>query len=133
MLLIKKLMRQAKNNKKPQMKEKDKYYNWRKKISARVPEKYKKIMEYAMFIPDITALLCRLYRDKRVKLGVKIKTAAIIAYLASPIDILPDFIPFIGQIDDIAIAFFGVNAIFNEVPENIILENWQGKKALYLL
>lgn len=122
-----------KKDKKPQMKEKDKYYKWRKKISAKVPEKYKKIVEYSMFIPDITALLCRLYRDKRVSIGVKIKAAAVIAYIVSPIDILPDFIPFIGQVDDVAIAFFGINAIFNEVPENIILENWQSEKNIILI
>lgn len=118
---------------KPQMKEKDKYYNLRKNIDGKVPEKYRKIVEYAMFIPDITALLWRLYRDKRVHLSVKIKAIAVIGYIASPIDIIPDFIPFIGQIDDVAIAFFGINAIFNEVPENIILENWQGEKNIILI
>jgi uncharacterized membrane protein YkvA (DUF1232 family) len=47
--------------------------------------------------------------------------------LISPIDILPDSIPFVGRIDDIALAFFALDKIINSVPEKVILENWQGK------
>jgi len=56
-----------------------------------------------------------------------------LAYVASPIDIIPDFIPLIGHVDDVAIAFFGLNAIINEVPEEIILENWQGEDNIILI
>ena len=59
--------------------------------------------------------------------------AGVIAYLASPLDIIPDFIPLVGKIDDVAIAFFGLNAIINEVPKEIILQNWQGKEDVILL
>jgi len=72
----------------------------------------------------------RLFKDKRVKLDVKIKVAGILAYLASPIDIMPDFIPMVGKVDDVAIAFFGLNSIINEIPEEIILQNWQGKENI---
>lgn len=129
----KQVVKIKKEDKKPQMKEKDGYYNFRKNVESKVPQKYEKIVEYAMLIPDITALLWRIYRDKRVDLKVKIKTIAVIAYIASPIDILPDFIPFIGKIDDVAVAFFGLNAIFNEVPKEIILENWQGEKDIIMI
>lgn len=124
---------EKKGDKKPLMKEKDGYYNFRKNVESKVPQKYEKVVEYAMLIPDITALLWRIYRDKRVELKVKIKAAAVIAYIASPIDILPDFIPLVGKIDDVAIAFFGLNAIFNEVPKEIILENWQGEKDIIMI
>ena len=109
------------------------YRHVRDKIVENVPEKYEKIAEYAMIIPDVIVLLWRLFRDKRVKIKIKLMVAGIAAYLASPIDILPDYIPFIGNVDDIAIAFFGLNAIINEVPEEVILENWQGEENIILL
>jgi uncharacterized membrane protein YkvA (DUF1232 family) len=111
----------------------DGYSGIRKKIVNKVPDKYVNLVKYAMLIPDITALLFRLFRDKRVKIKVKMMVVGIMAYLASPIDILPNFIPIIGNIDSVAIAFFGINAIINEVPEHIILENWQGEENIILL
>lgn len=109
------------------------YGRVRDKIVKKVPDKYEKIAEYAMIIPDVIVLLWRLFKDKRVKIKIKIMVAGITAYLASPIDILPDFIPLIGTIDDVAIAFFALNAIINEVPEEVILENWQGEENIILL
>lgn len=122
-----------KKKEKEKPKVQDGYYNFRKNIEKNVPDKYQKVVEYAMLVPDITALLWRLYRDKRVDMKVKIKLIGVIAYLASPIDILPDFIPFIGKIDDVAVAFFGLDAIMNEVPQDIILENWQGEGNILLI
>lgn len=108
----------------------DNYAKVRGNIKRNVPEKYKDIIEYALLIPDILALLWRLFRDKRVALKTKLLVGGVIAYLASPIDILPDFIPLIGNIDDVAIAFFGMNTIINEVPEEVILSNWMGKEGI---
>jgi uncharacterized membrane protein YkvA (DUF1232 family) len=111
----------------------DKYSKIRGRIVDRVPDKYEKALQYAMLIPDITALLWRVFKDKRVKIKVKMMVVGVIFYLVSPIDVIPDFIPFIGAIDDIAIAFFGLNAIINEVPEEIILENWTGNENIILI
>lgn len=111
----------------------DEYSKVRNQVIHKVPDKYDKIILYAIIIPDIIALLWRLFRDKRVKIKVKMMTAGVIAYLASPIDVIPDFIPLVGKIDDVAIAFFGLNAILNEVPKEIILQNWEGKEDIILL
>jgi|GEM_PF-230728 len=105
----------------------DKYTDKRERLVGNVPDKYQIMFEYALLIPDIITLLYRLFKDKRVKLDIKIKVAAILAYLASPIDIMPDFIPMIGKMDDVAVAFFGLNSIINDIPEEIIMQNWQGK------
>lgn len=111
----------------------DEYSKVRGEILRKIPHKYDRVVQYAMLIPDITALFWRLFKDSRVSVKVKIKAAAVIAYLASPIDILPDFIPLVGGIDDVAIAFFGLNAIINEVPKELILQNWQGEENIILL
>jgi uncharacterized membrane protein YkvA (DUF1232 family) len=114
----------------PNIKIMDKYTATRDKMVENVPDKYQKVFEYALMVPDIISLMYRLFKDKRVKLDVKIKVAGILAYLASPIDIMPDFIPMVGKVDDVAIAFFGLNSIINEIPEEIILQNWQGKENI---
>jgi uncharacterized membrane protein YkvA (DUF1232 family) len=111
----------------PNIKITDKYTEKREKLVENVPDKYQKVFEYALMVPDIITLMYRLFKDKRVKLDIKIRVAAILAYLASPIDIVPDFIPMVGKVDDVAIAFFGLNSIINDIPEEIILQNWQGK------
>ncbi|MFD3156014.1 YkvA family protein [Haloimpatiens sp. FM7330] len=110
----------------------DSYTNFRKDMIEKVPDKYEKVAKYALIVPDIAALLFRLFKDKRVDVTKKILVGSIIGYLALPIDILPDFIPFIGKIDDVAIAFFGLNMIINDIPENVILENWQGEDNIIL-
>jgi uncharacterized membrane protein YkvA (DUF1232 family) len=112
---------------------KDEYTRVREKIRRRVPDKYDRVLQYTMLVPDITALLWRLLKDNRVPVKAKVKLGAVIAYLASPVDILPDFIPLIGKVDDVAIAFFGLNAIINEVPEELILQNWQGEENVVLV
>lgn len=111
----------------------DGYSKVRDKVVHKVPDKYEKVIQYGMIVPDIVVMLWRLLRDKRVNIKVKMMVAGIIAYLASPIDILPDFIPLVGKVDDVAIAFFGLNAIINEVPEEIILQSWQGEENIILL
>lgn len=120
-------------NASPAFKVNDQYSKLREKVKDNIPDKYEKIIEYAILIPDITALLWRLFRDKRVKIKVKMMVAGVAAYLASPIDIIPDFIPLIGRIDDIAMAFFALDMIINEVPEEIILQNWDGEEDIILV
>lgn len=108
-------------------KKEDGYTEFRSNVIKKVPDKYKNIAKYAMLLPDIAALFVRLFKDERVSKKVKVQLGLIITYLGFPIDIFPDFIPFIGKIDDVAVAFFGLNKIFNDIPQEIILENWQGE------
>ncbi|NLU08418.1 MAG: DUF1232 domain-containing protein [Clostridiales bacterium] len=110
-----------------------KYHKFREKILHKVPSKYEKIVEYGMLVPDIVVFLGRLLKDKRVNLKIKIMLAGLIAYLASPIDVLPDFIPFIGKIDDISIVFFALNVILDEIPKEIIIDDWQGKENIVVI
>jgi uncharacterized membrane protein YkvA (DUF1232 family) len=104
----------------------DSYTKMREKAQEKVPDKYEKLLEYAFILPDIIALFFRLFKDKRVPVKTKIAVGGVLAYLVSPLDILPDFIPFVGKFDDIALAFFAFNKAVNEVPPEVILENWEG-------
>lgn len=110
----------------------DCYTKLRENIEEKIPDKYEMLVEYAMIIPDIIALLWRIFKDNRVSVVTKGKAIGVIGYLAMPFDIIPDFIPFIGKIDDVAIAFYGLNSIINDIHEEIILESWQGDKDIIL-
>lgn len=122
-----KIVDSKENSKEKGKKVSDCYSKCRTKAIKRAPKKYKKIIDYALIIPDVAILLGRLVKDKNVKLQVKAVILIILGYLASPIDLIPDCIPVIGEIDDIAVAFFGLNYIINNVSEDIIKKNWAGK------
>jgi uncharacterized membrane protein YkvA (DUF1232 family) len=110
----------------------DGYTKLRDTVERKVPDSQQHLVEYILILPDIVALFYRLFKDKRVPVKTKILVGGILAYLVSPIDILPDFIPFVGKIDDLALAFFALEKIINEVPENVILDNWQGRTDIII-
>ncbi len=102
------------------------YRRFRKELKNRFSEKNKKYYSYVVLIPDITALLFRLYKDQRVTKEIKTNISIALGYLMFPLDIIPDVIPFIGKIDDIAIVFFILQKILCDIPEEVVLENWEG-------
>lgn len=105
----------------------------RAKIIEKAPEKYQKFFQYALLIPDIIGFLWRLFKDERVSPKAKMMVGGMLLYVVNPIDFLPDFIPIIGKVDDVLIAFFGLNAIINEVPNDIILDNWKGEGNIIVI
>ncbi len=109
------------------------YSKYRKKLMEKLPNKYKNLQRYVVLIPDIIALLLRLYKDNRVDKEIKINISIAIAYLLCPIDILPDVVPFLGTIDDVAVTFFILQRILCDIPENVILDNWEGEDAVDFL
>jgi uncharacterized membrane protein YkvA (DUF1232 family) len=110
----------------PIKKVEDNYTTLREKIESKVPDRFDRIIEYAFLLPDMIALFYRIFKDKRVPVKTKVIVGGVIGYLVSPIDILPDFVPFIGKLDDLAIAFYALDKVINQIPPEIILENWQG-------
>ena len=108
----------------------DSYTKGREKIKDKLPNNAKKYSDYIFVLPDIAALIYRLLKDKRVSMKTKLVISAAVAYIAVPCDIIPDKVPFIGKIDDIAIGVFALNVIMTDVPLNVVLENWQGKNVI---
>lgn len=111
----------------------DNYSKGRIVVASKLPDKVKKYSDYIFVMPDIAALIYRLLKDKRVSVKTKLIISAAVAYIAVPCDIIPDKIPFVGKIDDIAIAVFALNVIMNEVPLNVVLDNWQGKNDIIVV
>lgn len=117
----------------PINKVKDTYSIGRKNLEEKIPSPIDLASDYILIIPDILALIYRLLKDDRVSLKTKIIISASIAYVAVPSDFIPRKIPFIGKIDDLAVIFFALNRVVNDIPINILLENWEGKNELILV
>ena len=107
------------------------YENLRKKAKSWTNEKTGKLGgklgEYLFMLPDFFILVCRLAVDKRVSTKHKLFVSGIIAYLVMPLDIIPDFIPVIGYVDDLVLAVLGLNLILNEIDEKVLKDNWSGE------
>jgi uncharacterized membrane protein YkvA (DUF1232 family) len=88
------------------------------------------LSEYLFLLPDFFILVCRLAIDERVPTKKKVIAGAIMAYLVMPIDIIPDFIPVIGHLDDLVLVVIGLNMILNEVDKQVLLDNWSGEGNL---
>ncbi len=108
----------------------DSYNKGREVIKEKIPKNIRGVSDYLLIIPDLITLIYRLLKDNRVSIKTKLIISASLAYTCFPSDLIPDKIPFIGKIDDIAVMFFALSKIATDVPPNIILENWAGDDDL---
>ncbi|HZS46393.1 MAG TPA: YkvA family protein [Blastocatellia bacterium] len=97
----------------------------------KISRKDRKSLRHAMaglllFIPRLLKLLFKLLRDKRVSNLDKAILAGAIIYVISPLDFIPDFIPFIGQVDDIYIVALAILRLINRSGENVVAQHWDG-------
>lgn len=80
----------------------------------------------AGFIPDCIVLFRRLLADSRVPRGRKFALVLLIAYLALPIDVVPDFIPLAGQLDDAILAALVLRFVLRGASPQMLVEHWPG-------
>ena len=80
----------------------------------------------ATFIPDCIVLVARLMRDERVPRRSKALLVGLTAYLALPFDLVPDFIPVAGQLDDAILVAFALRHLVRASGPAILRDNWPG-------
>ena len=78
-----------------------------------------------------TYALYLVYKDPRVPLRIKIIILIVIAYLLSPIDLIPDFIPVIGYLDDFLLVTVGIPLLLKMVPKKIMDEHRESAKTKF--
>jgi uncharacterized membrane protein YkvA (DUF1232 family) len=78
-------------------------------------------------IPNFLRLLGRLARDPRVSRVDKAILLATIAYLVTPMDLIPDYIPFLGQMDDLYLLALALDRLLNNAGVDVLLEHWEGE------
>ena len=84
------------------------------------------LKEYALIAPRLVKLLARLMRDPRVQPRSKAVLLVTLGYLVSPIDVIPDMVPGLGQVDDLVIAAFALDHLLNHIPDELLKEHWDG-------
>jgi uncharacterized membrane protein YkvA (DUF1232 family) len=77
-------------------------------------------------LPDLVRLIARLVIDPLLPRAAKVALAAAAVYLASPIDLIPDVIPFVGYLDDLLLAAVLLDGILNYVDRRLVLKYWPG-------
>ncbi|HEY3105234.1 MAG TPA: DUF1232 domain-containing protein [Gaiellaceae bacterium] len=80
----------------------------------------------ATFIPDCIVLVSRLARDARVPRRRKLMLLVLVGYLALPFDLVPDFIPIAGQLDDAIIVALVLRSFVRSGDRDLIRELWPG-------
>ncbi|HHX11045.1 MAG TPA: DUF1232 domain-containing protein [Firmicutes bacterium] len=95
-------------------------------LDSKIPPKYHKASQYLFLLPDLAVLILRLLKDKRVPAKAKFNLCIAFAYLSSPIDVLPDFMPVLGQLDDLIITTTAIHNILKTTPEEVVRVNWSG-------
>ena len=87
----------------------------------------------ATLIPDCIVLVGRLARDPRVPRSRKLLLVGVVGYLALPFDLVPDFIPVAGQLDDAIIVALVLRSVVRSGGENLIRELWPGPEQTLAL
>lgn len=80
-------------------------------------------------VPDCLALFRGLLRDPEVPRRAKVVAAGTVAYLALPIDLIPDFIPGLGQLDDVLLVAWAIRHVINAAGRDRVAAHWQGDPA----
>jgi len=84
------------------------------------------VMYYIKQLPAYMRLLGGLLMDRRVNAIDKLLVAGAIAYIAMPIDFIPDFIPFLGEVDDVFLLVIALQRLVANAGRPVLLAHWTG-------
>lgn len=77
-------------------------------------------------IPDLIALCRGLMRDPRVPTGSKLLLGGALVWIASPIDLVPEFIPVLGPLDDVIVVGLVLRHLVKRAGVEVVREHWRG-------
>jgi uncharacterized membrane protein YkvA (DUF1232 family) len=85
--------------------------------------------ELAVFLPNLLVLFRGLLRDPRVPRSSKVWLVFAVVWIASPIDLVPEFIPVLGPLDDAVVAALVLRHVLRRTDRAVITEHWRGSPA----
>lgn len=97
-------------------------------LAARLPPGMAR--DLARFLPACVTLVRRLRRDPRVPRSAKVAMGLAALWVISPIDLIPEFLPVIGPLDDIVVVALALRYAARRVPRALIVEAWPGDPSL---
>jgi uncharacterized membrane protein YkvA (DUF1232 family) len=84
------------------------------------------LREALRVLPDVLRLVRRLASDKSLPRGVRIRLGLLLAYLAIPIDLIPDFVPILGYADDAIIVTAVLRSVVRRAGLDAVRAHWPG-------
>jgi uncharacterized membrane protein YkvA (DUF1232 family) len=84
------------------------------------------IKEAMRLLPDVLRLVRRLAADGSLPRGLRIRLGLLLAYLASPIDLIPDFIPVLGYADDAIVVAVALRSVVRVAGPEAVTRHWPG-------
>jgi uncharacterized membrane protein YkvA (DUF1232 family) len=88
------------------------------------------LRDLAAFIPDCVATVRTLRKDPRIPRRAKVAIAVAGLWVASPIDLIPEFVPVIGPLDDVVVVALALRYAGRHVPREVLLSAWPGDTRL---
>ena len=83
-------------------------------------------MDVVRLLPDVLRLAARLARDPTTPRSSRLALAGLAVWIASPIDLIPEFIPVLGPLDDIVVAAIVLRWVGRRVGEDALRSHWPG-------
>jgi uncharacterized membrane protein YkvA (DUF1232 family) len=80
-------------------------------------------------LPNYVRLLFGLLTDRRVATIDKVLVGAAIAYIIAPVDLIPDFIPFLGEVDDVFLLVTALQRLIANAGKSVVLQYWVGNAS----
>lgn len=84
------------------------------------------VMGTMQLLPSYVRLFVGLISDKRIAIIDKLLVAGAVAYILSPLDLIPDFVPFLGQVDDIYLLMLAVQRLLSNAGKKVLADHWTG-------
>jgi len=91
------------------------------------------LREALRIVPDLLRLVRSLISDRDAPLGVRMALIFLLAWLVSPIDLIPEFVPVIGPLDDVVVAVLVLRHVRRRLGEDELRRRWPGTDAGYAL
>ena len=84
------------------------------------------VIYYMKQLPSYLRLLGGLLTDRRVNTVDKLLVAGAMAYIIMPVDLIPDFIPFIGEVDDVFVLVMALQRLVANAGRSVVMAHWSG-------
>ncbi len=80
-------------------------------------------------LPDVLRLVRRLATDRSLPTAVRVRLWLLLAYLVSPIDLVPDFVPVLGYADDLVVVAWALRSVVRRAGRDALARHWPGERA----
>jgi uncharacterized membrane protein YkvA (DUF1232 family) len=84
------------------------------------------VPEALRLVPDTLVVLKRLATDPALPRGVRVRLWLLFAYLAIPFDLVPDFLPLVGMVDDAILVLFTIRSVIRRAGPEALRRHWPG-------